>query len=115
MSLLSQTDTIMGANEDLQLQRTRELPPQPHILITRSFYFHGNGRIRDFDRTTITNTGNFTVKPVTLPYPVPGEEMVLAHTTALHLAPAPHSGGCSCFLQQPVGFPENLPCQHIRR
>lgn len=101
MCLLSQRDTITGANKDLQLQRIRELPPQPHILITRSFYFHGNSRIRDFDGTTITNIGNLTVKPVTLPSPVPGEEMALAHTTALHLAPAPWPAPLRCLLLLP--------------
>lgn len=41
---------------------------------------------------------------------------MLAHTTALHPAPEaqPHSGVCSCLLQQPAGFPESLPRQHIR-
>lgn len=101
--LLSQRHTFVGANEGLQLRRTRELPPQPHILITRSFYFHGNGRIRDFNGTTITNIGNLSIKPATLPSPVPGEETALAHTTALHLDPAPRPATLRCLLLLPSG------------
>lgn len=43
------------------------LPPQPYVLITRSLYFHGNGRIRDFSLKTITNTGYLAVKAVSTP------------------------------------------------
>lgn len=100
--LLSQRDTTVGANKGLQLRRTRELPPQPHILITRSFYFHGNGRIRDFDGTTITSIGNLTVQPATLPSPVPAEEMALTHTTALHPAPAPRPATLRRLLRRPA-------------
>lgn len=43
------------------------LPPQPYVLITRSLYFHGNSRIRDFSLKTITNIGYLTVKSVSTP------------------------------------------------
>lgn len=42
-------------------------PPQPYVLITRSFYFHGNSRIRDFSLKTITNIRYLTIKPVSSP------------------------------------------------
>lgn len=48
--------------------------PQAHVLITRSFHFHGNGRIRDFGLMTITDVGRVTAKPDSAPARSAGPE-----------------------------------------
>lgn len=115
-------------------------PPQPYVLITRSFYFHGNSRIRDFSLKTITNIRYLTIKPVSSPVSNArkGDTASPHHCPAAALPKAvrwqhgqatlqPHhrvwpcSGSSSkgqdrpisiysCFTYQSIRLPESLPC-----